>query len=230
MNKILLVDDEKDIIEFLQYNLKKEGFSVITANDGIEALNLLKENPDLIVLDIMMPAMDGFEVCRRIRQINDFMNTPVIFLTARVGETDEIKGLTLGANDYIHKPVSPGKLVARVKSNLRNIGKYNVDEPGKINIGPLQIDRDKYEITINGVHKIFPRKEFEILFYLAGNPGKVLSRNDILRNVWRNDVFVYGRTVDVHIRKIREKLDLYADILETVKGVGYRIKRVESNP
>jgi DNA-binding response OmpR family regulator len=228
VKKILLVDDEKDIVEFLQYNLKQEGFEVITAYDGMETLSKIKENPDLIILDIMMPKMDGFEVCRRIRNMNGYEHIPIIFLTAKSGEVDEIKGLELGASDYIQKPISPRKLVARVKANLRGTDKSEDKAVlTKIKIGPIKIDKDKYEITIDGKLKIFPRKEFEVLFYLASNPGRVFSREVLLKDVWGPDVFVVDRTVDVHIRKIREKLDKYSDLIETIKGVGYRFKSVE---
>ncbi|MFO7446976.1 MAG: response regulator transcription factor [Ignavibacteriaceae bacterium] len=226
--KILLVDDEKDIVEFLQYNLMQEGFDVITAYDGFEALGKLKENPDLIILDIMMPRLDGFETCRRIRATDGFESLPVIFLTAKSAEVDEILGLELGANDYIQKPISPKKLVARVKTNLRKTEQPEVkSDPVRIKIGPLDIDRDKYVVHIDGQEKILPRKEFEVLYYLANHPGRVFSRETLLKDIWGSDVFVVDRTVDVHIRKIREKLDQFSDLIETVKGVGYRFKSVE---
>lgn len=228
MNKILLVDDEKDIVEFLQYNLRQEGFDVIIAYDGIEALGMLKENPELVILDIMMPGMDGFEVCRRIRQMNGFEYTPIIFLTAKSSEADEIKGLEFGASDYIQKPISTRKLIARVKANLISLGKSDKSTfPKKVVIGPLQIDKDKYEIMLDGKLKLFPRKEFEVLYFLSNNPGRVFSREVLLRNIWGSDIYVVDRTVDVHVRKIREKLGKYADLIETVKGVGYRFKSVE---
>jgi len=228
MKKILLADDEHDIVEFLQYNLKQEGFNVITAYDGAEALKKISENPDLIILDIMMPRMDGYEVCKRIRATNGYEHTPIIFLTAKSGEVDEIKGLELGASDYIQKPISPRKLIARVKANLRSAEREEGKAgPAKIKAGPLTIDRDKYEVSINGEKRILPRKEFEVLYYLANNPGRVFSRETILKDVWGQDVYVVDRTVDVHIRKIREKLDTYADLIETIKGVGYRFKSVE---
>ena len=227
--KILLVDDEPDIVEFLQYNLKYEGFEVITAFDGLEALSKISENPDLIILDIMMPKMDGYEVCKKIRSTSGFESTPIIFLTAKVGEVNEIIGLELGASDYIQKPISPKKLVARVKSNLRKVEVQTGEKksPSKIKIGPLLIDREQYVVHIDGSEKIFPRKEFEVLFYLANNPGRVFSRDTLLKDVWGTDVYVVDRTVDVHIRKIREKLEKYSDLIETVKGVGYRFKSVE---
>jgi two-component system, OmpR family, alkaline phosphatase synthesis response regulator PhoP len=227
--KILLVDDEKDIVEFLQYNLKQEGFDVLTAYDGIEALTKLSENPHLIILDIMMPRMDGLEVCRRIREIHSFQNVPIVFLTAKSSEKDEIEGLETGGSDYITKPISPSKLIARVKSNLRKTSLYLSDKslPEIIKAGPLLIDRYKYVIYLDGTEKILPRKEFEILYYLANNPGRVLSRHTLLKEIWGDDVLVVDRTVDVHIRKIREKLDDHADLIETVKGVGYRFKSAE---
>lgn len=228
-HKILLVDDEIDITEFLRYNLERENFEVITAHDGAEALSKLLENPDLIILDIMMPVMNGFEVCRRIRDIDRFRNTPVIFLTAKSSETDEIKGLELGANDFIKKPVSPKRLIARVKSNLRKIElpSEQGSDTATIAAGPLLIDRNKYIVVVSGQERIFPRKEFEILFLLAKNPGRVFSREDLLKEIWGTDVLVVDRTVDVHIRKIREKLDNYYDLIETIKGVGYRFRRAE---
>ncbi len=227
--KILLVDDEPDIIEFLQYNLKLEDFDVISANDGIEALSKISENPDLIILDIMMPKLDGYEVCKRIRAFPGFENTPVIFLTAKAGEVNEIKGLELGANDYIQKPISPKKLIARVKSNLRKRENEPAEKKSvsKIKIGPLVIDKDQFTVHLDGKEKIFPRKEFEVLFFLAHNPGKVFSREALLKEVWGTGVYVVDRTVDVHIRKIREKLDKHSDMIETIKGVGYRFKSVE---
>jgi two-component system alkaline phosphatase synthesis response regulator PhoP len=226
-SKILLVDDEKDIVEFLEYNLVQEGFEVITANDGIEAIQKMNEKPDLIVLDIMMPKLDGYEVCKRIRENKAYTEIPVIFLTAKGAEADEIKGLELGASDFIKKPISPKKLIARVNSNLRKSSKDQVSLPVKIQIGPLIIDREKYVIHINGNETVFPRKEFELLYFLANNPGKVFSRDALLKTVWGVDVYVVDRTVDVHVRKIREKLEEFSDLIETIKGVGYRFKSVE---
>lgn len=224
--KILLVDDERDIVEFLRYNLEQEDFIVIAAYDGSEALEKMEENPDLVVLDVMMPKLNGFEVCAKIRQNKKYENIPVIFLTAKGGESDEIKGLELGAVDYIQKPISPKKLVARVKSSLRRYDgkKDDGDALQEIEIGPLKIDKKKYVVFIDGEQCVFPRKEFELLFFLACNPGRVFNRETLLKEVWGADVFVVDRTVDVHIRKIREKLDKHADIIETIKGVGYRFK------
>lgn len=224
--KILLVDNEHDIVEFLQYNLEQEGFDVVPAYDGEEALDKLSENPDLIILDIMMPRLDGFEVFKRIRAREEFNSTPIIFLTAKSGEVDEIKGLELGASDYIQKPISPKKLIARVKSNLRKNAGGEKSEPVKIKIGPIEIDRENYTVHIDHEEKFLPRKEFEILYFLANNPGRVYSRDALLKEVWGPDVYVVDRTVDVHIRKIREKLDSYSDMIETIKGVGYKFKSV----
>ncbi|HSD63754.1 MAG TPA: response regulator transcription factor [Ignavibacteriaceae bacterium] len=226
-SKILLVDDERDIVEFLEYNLIREGFEVITAYDGIEALQKLNNNPDLIILDIMMPKMDGYDVCRRIRENKAYTDVPVIFLTAKGGEADEIKGLELGASDFIKKPVSPQKLIARVNSNLKKRSGDLKELPQVIKIGPLEINREQYKVYIDERESVFPRKEFELLYFLASNPGKVFSREALLKTVWGMDVFVVDRTVDVHIRKIREKLNNYSDLIETLKGVGYRFKSVE---
>lgn len=227
MKKILLVDDEQDIVEFLKYNLELENFEVIVAYDGEEALAAMKQKPHLVILDIMMPKLDGFEVCKEIRNTPGLEKTPIIFLTAKAGEVDEVLGLELGANDYIQKPISPKKLIARVKSNLRNYkDQYGEGKNAKavISVGPLKIDREKYVIEIDGNPKVFPRKEFELLHYLASNSGIVFSRETLLKDVWGSDVYVVDRTVDVHVRKIREKLEEYANLIETIKGVGYRFK------
>lgn len=228
--KILIIEDEKDIIEFMKYNLELENFTVVSANDGVEGLRLMEEKPDLVLLDIMMPKMDGYEVCRRIRENKETAGTPVIFLTAKSSEYDEVKGLDLGANDYIVKPISPVKLVARIKNSLRNAVRKEpeAEESSQfVKIGPIEIDREKYTVLINSRERVFPRKEFELLFYLASNPGVVFSRHSLLKDVWGTDVFVVDRTIDVHIRKIREKLEDYQDLIETVKGVGYRFKDID---
>lgn len=231
-SKILLVDDERDIVEFLQYNLEHEGFDVIAAYDGDEALRKLSEKPDLIILDIMMPKLNGYEVCRIIRQKDGFSHVPVIFLTAKSSEIDEITGLDIGADDFIRKPISPKKLISRVKANLRKSEILVSDKKSNLNtlkVGPIEIDREKYSVTIDGENVIFPRKEFEILFYLASQPGRVFGREMLLHDIWGNDVFVVERTIDVHVRKIREKLGNYSDMIETIKGVGYRLKDLENN-
>lgn len=227
--KILLVDDEKDIVEFLKYNLEQENFEVLVAYDGEEALQKVEQKPDLVILDIMMPKLDGYEVCKKIRNTKGIADTPIVFLTAKSSEVDEVLGLELGANDYVQKPISPKKLIARVKSNLRNVEKSNSEKKNSkkiITIGPLKIDRDKYIVHIHGTETIFARKEFELLYYLANNAGVVFSREALLKDVWGTDVYVVDRTVDVHIRKIREKLKDYSELIETIKGVGYRFKEI----
>jgi len=228
-SKILLVDDEKDIVEFLQYNLKQEGFKVITAYDGKEALEKISQKPDLIILDVMMPRMDGYEVCSRIRSMDEYRHIPIIFLTAKVGEIDEVHGLNIGADDFIQKPISPKKLTARVRSNLRKLQSLqnDSDQSKEIKIGPLIINKEKYSVLLNNKQITFPKKEFEILAYLASNPGKVFHRDKLLSDIWGTDIYVVERTIDVHIRKIREKLGNYADLIETIKGVGYRFTNDE---
>ena len=228
MTKILLVDDEPDIVEFLKYNLEQNGYDVIVGHDGLQALKKLSENPDLIVLDIMMPHLDGYEVYQKIRENKKFRDVPIIFLTAKSCETDEIKGLELGASDFIQKPISPKKLIARIKLNLR---KNRVDLTGndilKLEIGPLVIDKEKYVVNIDKVETIFPRKEFTLLFFLASTPDRVFNREELLKEVWGDNVYVVDRTVDVHIRKIREKLGKHAYLIDTIKGVGYKFISVE---
>ncbi len=227
--KILIVDDEKDIVEFIQYNLVHEGFKVITAYNGKEAIKLIEEKPDLIVLDVMMPGLDGYEVCKEIRAKEKYKNIPILFLTAKSSEQDEIHGLNLGADDYISKPVSVKKLIARIKSNLRQ---SDTDRNGinnsLIETGPIKIDKEKYVVYLNKEKLVFPRKEFELISYLAEKAGNVVPREQILNAIWGEDVFVVDRTIDVHIRKIREKLGNYSNLIETVKGVGYRFKSNEN--
>jgi two-component system alkaline phosphatase synthesis response regulator PhoP len=224
--KILLVDDEKDIVEFLQYNLEQEGFKVITAYDGIEALEKMSQKPDLLILDVMMPRMNGYEVCSKIRSQDEYKNIPIVFLTAKSSEIDEVHGLDIGANDFIQKPISPKKLIARVRSNLRRIeaNQNELSQKKEITIGPLVINKEKYSVTLESKHIVLPKKEFEILAYLASNPGRVFHRDKILNDIWGSDVYVVERTIDVHVRKIREKLGSYAELIETIKGVGYRFQ------
>lgn len=225
MKKILLVDDEKDIVEMVRYNLEKENYSVITAYDGEEALTKVRENPDLVILDVMMPKLNGFQVCKWLRDDKKTEKLPVIFLTARASEADEINGLNMGANDYIVKPISPKKLIARVQTIFRNLELQSQDDTiVQIENGPVTINREKYLVYIAGEEVVFPKKEFELLFFLMTYPGKVLNREMLLKEVWGSDVYVGDRTIDVHVRKIREKLGRYSDAIETIKGVGYRIK------
>jgi two-component system alkaline phosphatase synthesis response regulator PhoP len=229
MKKILLVDDEVDILEFLKYNLEQDNFEVLISTNGKDALKKISQNPDLIVLDIMMPEMDGFEIYQQIKKNKEYQDIPIIFLTAKSGETDEIKGLDLGASDYIQKPISPKKIIARIKSNLRKASQTDkkVKESGELIIGPLVIDVDKFVVKVDSKQKFFPRKEFQLLYFLAHNPGKVINRETLLKEIWGNDVYVIDRTIDVHIRKIREKLGKHSELIETIKGVGYRFKHNE---
>ena len=229
MTKILLVDDEADILEFLKYNLEQENFEVLVSTDGKDALKKISHKPDVIVLDIMMPEMDGFELYQQIKKDEKYRDIPIIFLTAKSGETDEIKGLDLGASDYIQKPISPKKLIARIKSNLRktHISDNKNKETQELAIGPLIIDVDQFIVKIDNKKIFFPRKEFQLLYFLASNPGKVMNRETLLKEIWGNDVFVIDRTIDVHIRKVREKLGKHSEIIETIKGVGYRFKQNE---
>ncbi|PID57301.1 MAG: DNA-binding response regulator [Ignavibacteriae bacterium] len=229
MAKILLVDDEKDIVEFLQYNLENEGFQVISAYDGEMALEKVKEYPDLIVLDVMMPKMNGYDVCKKIRTDDKYKNIPIIFLTAKTSEFDELKGFDLGADDYVKKPISPKMLVARVKSKIMRAANFqdNIGNSSKIVVGPIEINLEKYKVKLEGKSIVFPKKEFALLVYLAKKPGKVFPRDILLNDIWGEDIYVIERTVDVHIRKIREKLGKYSKIIETKKGVGYRFREFQ---
>jgi two-component system alkaline phosphatase synthesis response regulator PhoP len=224
---ILVVDDEKDITDLLSYNLSKEGYAVITARNGKEALEKVKQKPDLVILDVMMPEMNGLQVLQELKKDKKTSSIPVLMLTAKGSETDEIVGLEVGADDYIVKPVKIGKIVARVHAALRRkdqSARESLPQVDLIKIQDLEINVSSYTATM-GKHKlILPRKEFETLVYLIRNRGRVLSRESILNAVWGENVHVVDRTVDVHIRKIREKLDAYADYIETVSGVGYRFK------
>lgn len=220
---VLIVDDEKDITDLLKYNLEKEGFRVLVAQNGKGALKLLSEKPDVILLDVMMPEMDGWEVCRVIRQDPKHQHLPVIFLTARDSEVDEVVGLELGASDYITKPVRIRTLLARMKKVLRTTGEQQDHAPAEVlTFGDLTIFAQNYLVTVGKKEIFFPKKEFEVLLYLARHPNRVITREALLNHVWGEDVVVVDRTVDVHIRKIREKLGSYASHIETVKGVGYR--------
>jgi two-component system alkaline phosphatase synthesis response regulator PhoP len=227
--KILVVDDEEDIVQILRYNLQKEGYDVTTALNGPEALALATDQRfDLVLLDVMMPGIDGFEVCRRLRTTPAYASTPIIFLTARAGEIDQILGLELGADDYIQKPISPRVLMARVKTVLRrsseSVRTETIVMPEVLTVGDLEINRQNYTVRVNGNETFFPKKEFELLAFLASNRGKVFSREALLNRIWGENVYVVDRTVDVHISKIREKLRNESELIETVKGVGYRFR------
>lgn len=224
---ILIVDDEKDILEMLKYNLEKEGYKVLTARDGRKALEQTKGIPNLILLDVMMPEMDGWEVCKHLKRDPLTANIPVIFLTAKGTEFDEVLGLELGADDYIVKPVAVRALLARVKTALRR-REANVDFVPQadevLRVDKLEVNIPSYTVTIGNKALSLTRKEFETLVYLMRNRGRVITREAMLNTVWGEDVRVVDRTVDVHISKIREKLGAYGDYVETVKGVGYRMK------
>ena len=218
--KVLVVDDEEPILELLKYNLEKAGYEVQTASDGATALTLAKRFlPDLILLDIMMPVMDGIETCRRIREISEIQKAFVIFLTARSEEYSEVAAFDVGADDYINKPIKPRALLSRIQAVFRREGKAR-QSSDIIELDGLTIDRASYTVTVNGKEITLPKKEFELLYYLAQNPNKVLSREELLNNIWGTDVYVVARTVDVHIRKVREKIG--EDYVATVKGVGYK--------
>lgn len=224
--RVLVVDDERDIVDLISYNLTKEGYDVFSAYDGKEGLDKADPPPDLIILDLMMPVMDGFETCRRLKNNALTAKVPVIFLTARSSEIDEVVGLELGADDYIQKPISPRKLVARVKAILRRQDTMppEAGDNSVIRVDRLEINKSNYTVHLGKKEIFFPKKEFELLALLATNRGKVYSREMLLNNIWGSDVCVVDRTVDVHIRKIREKLGSEADAIETVKGVGYRYR------
>jgi two-component system alkaline phosphatase synthesis response regulator PhoP len=219
--KILIVDDEPDILELIEYNLKKEGYQVFLARNGQEAVAEAKRSlPDLIVLDIMMPKMDGIEACRIMRTMPEFKNTFMVFLTARSEEYSEIAGFNVGADDYIAKPIKPRALVSRINAILRRNAPAEDVTDNKLEIGDLVIDREAYLVYQRGNKVVLAKKEFELLYLLASKPGKVYTREVILKNIWEDSVVVTNRTIDVHVRKLREKLG--DDVVATVKGVGYK--------
>lgn len=216
--KILLVDDEPDILEIVGYNLSNEGYQVITAENGVEAVKKAKkELPQLIILDVMMPEMDGIEACENIRKHPELKDAVITFLTARGEDYSQVAGFDAGADDYITKPIKPKVLVSKVKALLR---RFKNEVKDTVKVGNLVINRDEYKIILEGNEIILPRKEFELLSLLASKPGKVFKRDEILDKVWGNEVVVGGRTIDVHIRKLREKIGDKS--FKTVKGVGYK--------
>lgn len=220
--KILIADDEEDILQFLSYNLKKEGYEVITVTNGADAINVAKkEKPDLIVLDIMMPVMDGMEACRELRQMPETRDKLIIFLTARSEDYSQIAGFENGADDYITKPIKPKLFISRIKALLRR-SHWNESNETVIDLGHIKIDKEKHLVYKNDVIIEMPRKEFMLLELLASKPGKVFSREYILEKVWGEDVIVGERTIDVHIRKIREKIG--DEYIKTVKGLGYKLE------
>jgi two-component system alkaline phosphatase synthesis response regulator PhoP len=220
--RILIADDEPDILEIVSYNLTKEGYEIHTAKDGNEAIEKAKQlNPDLIILDVMMPRKTGIEACSILRSLPAFEHTLIIFLTAMSDEASQIKGLETGADDYVNKPISPKVLVSRVNALFRRIIK---DDGKAVTVGNIYIDPVQFIVKIEGVEDdiILAKKEFELLYLLASKPGRVFLRNEILSQVWGSDVIVGDRTIDVHIRKIRQKLNI--DCITTVKGVGYKFE------
>lgn len=220
LKKVLIVDDEADILEIISYNLIKEGYEILTAKNGIEALEKIGPfKPNLVILDIMMPRMSGVEVCKILRSKPEYNDTLIIFLTALSDESSQIRGLETGADDYISKPISPKVLVSRVNAIFRRINK----EEGKtIKLGNMVIDPERFMVVLNGEDVVLAKKEFELLYLLASKPGRVFLRNEILSQVWGAEVIVGDRTIDVHIRKIRQKLGI--DCVTTVKGVGYKFE------
>ncbi|WP_297509285.1 response regulator transcription factor [Flavobacterium sp.] len=220
--KILLVDDEQDILEIVGYNLAQEGYRIVTASNGRDAIVMAKkERPHLIIMDVMMPEMDGMEACENIRKIPELSNVIIAFLTARNEDYSQVAGFDAGADDYIAKPIKPKLLVSRVKALLRRLNEDSVVNEN-ITVGDIEINREEYKIIQEGIEIILPRKEFELFYLLASKPGKVFKREEILDKVWGNEVIVGGRTIDVHIRKLREKIG--EDLFKTIKGVGYKFE------
>lgn len=217
--KILLVDDEPDILEFIRYNLEKEGYTVYTAENGRKAIEVAQRViPHLILLDVMMPEMDGIETCREMRTMPEFRNTLIAFLTARNEDYSQIAGFDVGADDYITKPIKPRVLISRIKALLRRFTAETAED--NVKLGNIEIDQEKFMVYKDGVELNLPKKEFELLSLLTSKPGKVFSRKEILNKIWGNDIIVGDRTIDVHIRKLREKLgDNY---FKTIKGIGYK--------
>ena len=219
--KILIVDDEPDILEFLQYNLKREGYEVVTASDGKQAIVVAeRERPDLIILDIMMPEMDGVETCRVLRSHKDFAEVPVAFLTARDEDFSQIAALDVGGDDYITKPIKPRVLVSRIQALLRRVNRFNDADVQEIRLHDLLIDKSKVLVFKDNNTIELPKKEFEILWLLATKPGRVFTREEIFDKIWGADVIVGNRTIDVHIRKLRERIG--EEYIKTVKGIGYK--------
>lgn len=221
--KILLVDDEQDILEIVGYNLLQEGYQIITAINGKEAVEKAKkELPNLIIMDVMMPEMDGMEACENIRKIPELNNVIIAFLTARSEDYSQVAGFDVGADDYITKPIKPKLLVSKVKALLRRLKEDDNKNTDTLNVGDIEINREEYKIIKDNREIVLPRKEFELFYLLASKPGKVFKREEILDKVWGNEVIVGGRTIDVHIRKLREKIG--EDFFKTIKGVGYKFE------
>jgi two-component system alkaline phosphatase synthesis response regulator PhoP len=221
--RILLVDDEPDILEIVGYNLSQEGYQISTAANGKEAVaKAKKEHPHLIIMDVMMPEMDGMEATETIRKIPELSNVIITFLTARSEDYSQVAGFDAGADDYISKPIKPKLLVSKVKALLRRLKDDEGKHSATLNVGDIEINREEYKIIKGDVEIVLPRKEFELFYLLASKPGKVFKREEILDKVWGNEVIVGGRTIDVHIRKLREKIG--EELFKTIKGVGYKIE------
>ena len=220
-NPVLIVDDEKDLRKIIRYNLEQEGIASIEASDGSQAIDLLSKNPSLIILDIMMPGKDGYEVCKIIR--DNGSTVPIVFLTAMDREFDELKGLEVGGDDYIRKPFSPKILVARINSIFRRVEQIN-QKGSFLKYDGLEADTKNYVVKVDGDELHLPRKEFELLAFFMNEPDIVFKRDALLASIWEDDVYVVDRTIDVHINRIRSKLGPYRDWIETIKGVGYRFK------
>lgn len=221
--KILLVDDEQDVLEFLSYNLKREGYVIYTATHGKEAIEkAVEKQPQLIILDVMMPEMDGVETCKELRKIEKLANTMIVFLTARAEDYSQLAGLDAGADDYITKPIKPAVFISKIKALFRRYSPITERSGKSVTLGDLIIDKEKYTVNIAGSEKVLPRKEFELLALLASRPNRVFTREEIFSSIWGNTVIVGDRTIDVHIRKIREKIGL--ENIKTVKGVGYKFE------
>ncbi len=219
--KILVVDDDPDIIEIISYNLKKENYKVFSCYNGTDSIKIAeKEKPDLIILDVMMPGMDGIQVCEKLRSKNKFNNTIIMFLSARGEDFTHIAAYDAGADDFVNKPLKPRLLISKVTSLLRRINKINNVSSMRLNFKGLIIDKEKYTVKIKGEKLILPRKEFELLFMLSSNTGKVIKREEIMNQIWGEDVIVGDRTIDVHIRKLRKKIG--SNFIKTIKGIGYK--------
>jgi two-component system alkaline phosphatase synthesis response regulator PhoP len=220
--RILLVDDDADILEIVGYNLSQEGYQITTAVNGKEAISKAKKAlPHLIIMDVMMPEMDGMEACENIRKIPELSNVIITFLTARSEDYSQVAGFDAGADDYITKPIKQKLLISKVKALLRRLKETEIDSE-TLNVGGIEINREEYKIVKDNIEIVLPRKEFELFYLLATKPGKVFKREEILDKVWGNDVVVGGRTIDVHIRKLREKIG--DDFFKTIKGVGYKFE------
>ena len=219
--KILVVDDDPDIIEIISYNLKKNNYKVFSCYNGTDSIKIAeKEKPDLIILDVMMPGMDGIQVCEKLRSKNKFNNTIIMFLSARGEDFTHIAAYNAGADDFVNKPLKPRLLISKVRSLLRRTNKINNVSSMKLNFKGLIIDKEEYTVKIKGEKLILPRKEFELLFMLSSNTGKVIKREEIMNQIWGEDVIVGDRTIDVHIRKLRKKIG--SNFIKTIKGIGYK--------